>query len=96
MSNHHQIFAQDAESRNFRSGFLLTRVDNVARTRDLLNHNQVLYRLSYIHHALRIATGDYVTRNLKKGNTQILSVCCPGQTVKHLRTYPLLFAFVLP
>lgn len=25
-------------------------VDNAARTRDLLNHNQMLYRLSYIHH----------------------------------------------
>ena len=25
-------------------------VDNAARTRDLLNHNQLLYRLSYIHH----------------------------------------------
>lgn len=25
-------------------------VDNAARTRDLLNHNQLLYLLSYIHH----------------------------------------------
>ena len=25
-------------------------VANAARTRDLLNHNQVLYRLSYSHH----------------------------------------------
>lgn len=25
-------------------------VDNAARTRDLLNHNQLLYQLSYIHH----------------------------------------------
>ena len=28
------------------------RVDNAARTRDLLNHNQMLYRLSYIHHVV--------------------------------------------
>lgn len=27
-------------------------VDNAARTRDLLNHNQMLYRLSYIHHVV--------------------------------------------
>lgn len=25
-------------------------VDNAVRTRDLLNHNQMLYLLSYIHH----------------------------------------------
>lgn len=34
------------------------RVDDVARTRDLLNHNQVLYRLSYIHHVHRNATKE--------------------------------------
>ena len=28
-----------------------TGVDNAVRTRDLLNHNQMLYLLSYIHHA---------------------------------------------
>lgn len=40
----------------------LTGVDNAARTRDLLNHNQLLYRLSYIHHVChpvsRIRTTD--------------------------------------
>lgn len=28
-------------------------VNDGARTRDLLDHNQVLYQLSYIHHASR-------------------------------------------
>lgn len=40
----------------------LAGVDNAARTRDLLNHNQLLYRLSYIHHVChpvsRIRTTD--------------------------------------
>ena len=40
---------------------------NAARTRDLLNHNQMLYQLSYIHHVhvngepFR-TTSDYYTR----------------------------------
>ena len=33
-----------------RKGF--TGVANAARTRDLLNHNQMLYQLSYSHHVL--------------------------------------------
>ena len=38
-------------------------MDNAARTRDLLNHNQLLYLLSYIHHVLAFfATGEYYTR----------------------------------
>ena len=42
-------------------------MDNAARTRDLLNHNQMLYQLSYIHHVhvngepFR-TTSDYYTR----------------------------------
>lgn len=32
-------------------------VDNATRTRDLLNHNQLLYRLSYIHHVCARRTG---------------------------------------
>lgn len=41
-------------------------VDNAVRTRDLLNHNQMLYRLSYIHHVTHTltsaATEEYYTR----------------------------------
>lgn len=33
-------------------------VDNAARTRDLLNHNQLLYLLSYIHHVLAFFATD--------------------------------------
>lgn len=33
-----------------RKGF--TGVANAARTRDLLNHNQMLYQLSYGHHSV--------------------------------------------
>lgn len=32
-------------------------MDNATRTRDLLNHNQLLYRLSYIHHVCIRRTG---------------------------------------
>lgn len=42
-----------------------TGVANAARTRDLLNHNQMLYQLSYSHHVLtscRSATGENYTR----------------------------------
>lgn len=42
-------------------------VDNAVRTRDLLNHNQMLYLLSYIHHGDDVVThirttDDYYTR----------------------------------
>lgn len=30
-------------------------VSNGTRTRDILDHNQVLYQLSYTHHAARVA-----------------------------------------
>lgn len=42
-----------------------TGVANAARTRDLLNHNQMLYQLSYSHHVLascRSATDENYTR----------------------------------
>lgn len=38
------------------------RVDNGARTRDLRDHNQVLYQLSYIHHAEAIGTAITASR----------------------------------
>lgn len=37
----------------------LAGVDNAARTRDLLNHNQLLYRLSYIHHVCVIRSPGF-------------------------------------
>ena len=42
-----------------------TGVANAARTRDLLNHNQMLYQLSYSHHVFasyRSATDENYTR----------------------------------
>lgn len=40
----------DASKFAFHSAFL--GVSNGTRTRDILDHNQVLYQLSYTHHAL--------------------------------------------
>ena len=43
----------------------LAGVANAARTRDLLNHNQMLYQLSYSHHVFasyRSATDENYTR----------------------------------
>ena len=37
-------------------------VANAARTRDLLNHNQVLYRLSYSHHGESTRIADQCNR----------------------------------
>lgn len=34
------------------NGRVLLGVANAARTRDLLNHNQMLYQLSYGHHGV--------------------------------------------
>ena len=39
-----------------------TGVANAARTRDLLNHNQVLYRLSYSHHGESTRIADQCNR----------------------------------
>lgn len=37
-------------------------VANAARTRDLLNHNQVLYQLSYSHHGESTRDADQCNR----------------------------------
>ena len=48
-------------------------VDDAARTRDLLNHNQGLYQLSYIHHAtdhqMLRATEGYYTRSCEQASS---------------------------
>ena len=56
---------QGEKTKPFRERKGFTGVANAARTRDLLNHNQMLYQLSYSHHVLascRSATGENYTR----------------------------------
>lgn len=57
-------------------------VDNAARTRDLLNHNQMLYRLSYIHHG---ATNDFA----QQVDTihVFCQVCDTARRITQYRTY---------
>ena len=43
---------QGEKTKPFRERKGFTGVANAARTRDLLNHNQMLYQLSYSHHVL--------------------------------------------
>lgn len=42
---------QGEKTKPFRERKGFTGVANAARTRDLLNHNQMLYQLSYGHHS---------------------------------------------
>ena len=42
--------------------YIVKGVANAARTRDLLNHNQVLYRLSYSHHDEPTRDADQLNR----------------------------------
>lgn len=43
---------QGEKTKPFRERKGFTGVANAARTRDLLNHNQMLYQLSYGHHSV--------------------------------------------
>ena len=46
-------------------------VDNAARTRDLLNHNQLLYLLSYIHHSCVASNRWILYMTRRKSSTRV-------------------------
>ncbi len=67
-------------------------VDNAVRTRDLLNHNQMLYLLSYIHHVVWNPTRvlDLSRFAQQRKLYMILGTCARRRVANARRTTPIL------
>lgn len=67
-----------------RTGASSYRVSNGTRTRDILDHNQVLYHLSYTHHVRAFPTGREKVYRVREGARALISrrgVAAPGGAV---------------